>query len=286
MKQNVIPITSNIKVADIEVPISIYSDGSVDVKIPLNVNEFLANGFQGAITATLKCPAGLLALRYFLDYVEEFFSGTKFILVLPYVPNSRQDRLNGNTSLTNTFSLKSVSKLLKSSAIRSILITDPHSEVTPALLNGVQVLSQATALSRIKDRYDFECDVVVSPDAGAIKKATEVSNAWKRPLVIATKKRDPITNEITGTTVIGGNIKGKHVAIVDDICDGGRTFIALAKELKEQGASKVTLFVTHGIFSYGIDPLRESDIDQVYAYYNWLHPDYAKIGFLYSCLDV
>lgn len=285
MKHNVIPVTSHISIHDIELPISVYSDGSVDVKIPLNVNELLANNLQPTITARLKCPAGLLALRYFLDYVEEYHSNVRILLALPYVPNSRQDRLNGNEEQTNAFSLKSVSKLLKSPSVIATLITDPHSEVTPALLEGSRVLTQSAAFKRLKDHHDFECDVVVSPDAGAIKKATEVATSWSRPLVIATKKRDPITNKISGTTVLGGDVKGKHVAIVDDICDGGRTFTALAKELKEQGASKVTLFVTHGIFSYGLDPLREH-IDQVFAYYNWLHPDYIEVGYLKTYLNV
>lgn len=286
MKNNVIPVTSHIKVADIEVPISVYSDGSVDVKIPDNLNERFANASLLTVTATLKCPAGLLALRYLLDYVEENTFGLKLILALPYVPNARQDRVNGNKDLTNVFSLKSVAKLLKSPSVANILITDPHSEVTPALLDSVKVVTQASAFKRLQDRYDFEFDVIVSPDAGAIKKATEVASATSRPLVIATKKRNPINNQITDTVIMGGDVKGKHAVIVDDICDGGRTFIALAKALKEQGASKVTLVVTHGIFSYGVEPLQESDIDEVYAYYNWLSIDQFKVDYLKSYLNV
>lgn len=285
MKHNVIPITSHIKVAEIQLPISVYSDGSVDVKIPDNLNEMMANANRLILTATLKCPAGLLALRYFLDYVEEYRPSLKFALALPYVPNARQDRVNGNKDLTNVFSLKSVAKLLKSPSIIDVLITDPHSEVTPALLNSATIITQAVAFKRLQDHYDFEFDVVVSPDAGAIKKATEVSTITTRPLVIATKKRNPINNEITDTIIMGGDVKGKHAVIVDDICDGGRTFIALAKALKEQGASKVTLVVTHGIFSYGIEPLQEY-IDEVYAYYNWLGMDYYKADYLKTYLNV
>ncbi len=59
-------------------------------------------------------------------------------------------------------------------------------------------------------------------------------------------------------------MKGKYCVIVDDICDGGRTFIELAKTLKEGGAQRVVLYVTHGIFSKGIYPL-EKYIDEVYT---------------------
>lgn len=285
MKHNVIPVTSSLKVADIDLPLTVYSDGSVDVKIPAELASILSHASVLNIVASLKCPAGLLGLRYFLDYAEENYTMLKLVLILPYIPNARQDRVNGKDGITNVFSLKSVTKFLKSSSIIKVLVTDPHSQVSEALIDKIEVMSQAVAFKRLQDRYDFEFDVVVSPDAGAIKKATEVSQLTSRPLVIATKKRNPINNEITGTEIIGGDIKGKHVVIVDDICDGGRTFIALAKILKEQGASKVTLSITHGIFSYGIEPLQEY-IDEVYAYYNWLGSDYYNATYLKTAINV
>jgi ribose-phosphate pyrophosphokinase len=48
-----------------------------------------------------------------------------------------------------------------------------------------------------------------------------------------------------------------HCFIVDDICDGGRTFIELSKELKKRNCGNVYLIISHGIFSKGIDVLRE-----------------------------
>jgi ribose-phosphate pyrophosphokinase len=58
-------------------------------------------------------------------------------------------------------------------------------------------------------------------------------------------------------------LKDKHVIIVDDICDGGRTFIELAKVLKSNKVKNITLFVTHGIFSKGVDALFENGIDNI-----------------------
>jgi len=53
--------------------------------------------------------------------------------------------------------------------------------------------------------------------------------------------------------------------IVDDICDGGATFILLAKELYAAGAKEVNLFVTHGIFSKGLIPLYEAGIKRIFT---------------------
>ena len=53
--------------------------------------------------------------------------------------------------------------------------------------------------------------------------------------------------------------------IADDICVGGATFIALAKELKKKNAGKVVLFITHGVFSKGVDELFNSGIDEIWT---------------------
>ena len=54
---------------------------------------------------------------------------------------------------------------------------------------------------------------------------------------------------------MNGNVEGKNCLIVDDICDGGRTFTDLAKKLNDKGAKELYLFVSHGIFSKGYDEL-------------------------------
>ena len=280
-----IPVYSELKLGEHPLQVSVYSDGSVDVKIDNRALDFLNNGTQLSLLAALKCPAGLLALRYFLDYVEEYYKHTKLCIILPFVPNGRQDRITGSAEVVSVFSLKSVGKLLQSPCISNILITDPHSNVTPALLNSTSVLPQEAVFARLADRYDFECDVIVAPDAGAFKKSAIISQQVRRPLVLASKKRDLVTNELSETEILAGSVEGKHVAIVDDICDGGRTFIALAKTLKEQGATKVSLFVTHGIFSYGIEPLQEY-IDEVFVYYNWLSPEQFTTDYLKPYLNV
>ena len=53
------------------------------------------------------------------------------------------------------------------------------------------------------------------------------------------------------------DLKGDDCVIVDDICDGRRTFIGIAQELKKKNAGDIYLCVTHGIFSYGFDELKK-----------------------------
>ena len=135
---------------------------------------------------------------------------------------------------------------------------------------------------RVQDRFEFETDVIISPDFGAIKKATAVAERIGKPLGIALKERDPLSNEILETKILQADVKGKVVTIVDDMLDGGRTFIPLAARLKELGARWVNLVVTHGIFSYGASQLQTGDIDNIYVYYSWLSPEavFSEGGFV------
>lgn len=61
------------------------------------------------------------------------------------------------------------------------------------------------------------------------------------------KKRDWETGQINGLDVSGRAelIKDSNVLIVDDICSRGGTFYHSAKKLKELGAAKIYLYVTH-----------------------------------------
>ena len=81
------------------------------------------------------------------------------------------------------------------------------------------------------------------------------------------KERNLKTGEIIKYDIVGGDMKGKDVIIVDDLCSGGGTFVEAAKALKEAGAKRVYLAVTHcelNIFNGAI--LREnSDIEKVYT---------------------
>jgi ribose-phosphate pyrophosphokinase len=84
------------------------------------------------------------------------------------------------------------------------------------------------------------------------------------------KIRDQETGGITSlrmNTSGGCNhyIKNKNILIVDDICDGGRTFIECAKILHLHEVNSVSLYVTHGIFSKGLAPLEDAGITEIYT---------------------
>lgn len=282
---------SKIWVQDALLPVDVYKDGGVGIRIDKNITQILTQASANLmapmqlnviVKAHIKDAEGLLALIYLLDYLEET-QICRIGLALPFMPNARQDRLTGDVSEVKPATLNSVTDLFnRYTKVVRIFTTDVHSNITTALLKKTVNLEQAEVFKRIQDRFEFETDVVISPDFGAIKKATAVAELIGKPLGIALKERDPISNEILETKILQADVAGKRVTIVDDMLDGGRTFIPLAAALKAAGARWVNLVVTHGIFSYGATQLQTGDIDHIYTYYNWLTEDqvFSEGGFV------
>lgn len=183
-------------------------------------------------------------------------------LIIPYVPYSRQDRVN---KAGESFSLMVFCDLVNSLGFKEVVVYDPHSDVTAALLKNVSIHPQASIFfGRIKEKKNY---VLVSPDAGALKKTYRLSKELKCRVIECSKERDTDTGEISGIRCYGFSPefdKDKEMIIVDDICDGGRTFIEIAKLLKDLGVKKITLMVTHGFFTKGMRVFDDL-IDEIYT---------------------
>lgn len=186
-------------------------------------------------------------------------------LSLPYIPNARADRRFDNNQ---SYSLKVFCNIINSLNFKSVIVSDPHSDASTALLNNVVVNDQVNCflilrplIERVTKDY-----LICSPDLGATKKTFDLAmKLGNRELIQAVKIRDISTGNIIKCDVQCGPLGGQDVVIVDDIADGGASFIYLSEKLKENGAGKVILFVTHGIFSKGLSPL-VGKIDYVFTY--------------------
>ncbi|MCP4261270.1 MAG: ribose-phosphate pyrophosphokinase [Planctomycetes bacterium] len=211
-----------------------------------------ANRIQ--LVASLTNSNDILAMIMGVDAIRRAtFHQPAIELIIPYFPYARQDRVCVEGQ---SLSAAVMASLINNLQCERVTICDPHSDVTGALINNVNIVSQADIARRNKKfrRNLYRRDtIIVAPDAGASKKAEMVASACERgtPVVQAFKHRDLKTGNITQTTLMG-SVKGKRCVIVDDICDGGRTFVELAKVLRDGGATHVDLFVTHGIFSKGL----------------------------------
>lgn len=98
--------------------------------------------------------------------------------------------------------------------------------------------------------------VIVYPDAGAMDRYGQTTKEFK---VISFDKFRGDTGSISEHSMVGNvdseSLNGKDVFIIDDLCDGGRTFTSAAAKIKMFNVNSMSLYVTHGLFSFGVDEL-------------------------------
>ncbi|MES2545309.1 MAG: ribose-phosphate diphosphokinase [Bacteroidota bacterium] len=175
-------------------------------------------------------------------------------LFIPYFPAARQDRV---MIKGEPLSVKVYADILNAMTLNKILVFDAHSEVTPALLNNGEVISNHNFISQVLKIIGTNIKLI-SPDGGALKKIYKVSEFLGGiDVVECSKSRDVKTGKLSGFKVYDEDLKGSDCLIVDDICDAGGTFLGLAEELKKKNAGKLYLAISHGIFNKGFVELEK-----------------------------
>lgn len=217
----------------------VFSGGEVHVGLASRAPKY------PSIWANLRSSQDVMELLLITDALRRAGSHIERVYI-PYLPYARQDRV---CSPGEAHSLRVFCDLINAQRYDSVEVWDVHSDVALALLNNCVHRSVTSFLqgALAADRKT----VLVAPDAGAIKKVDGLSKTHGLPYVRADKSRNTRTGEITGTVVYSDHIGDADFLIVDDICDGGRTFIELAKALRPLTNGRVNLYITHGIFSRG-----------------------------------
>lgn len=220
-------------------------------------------------------------------------------LYIPYILGARSDRKFQNGG--NNYLKHVICPVINSLNFKSVTCIDPHSDVLEACINNFKKINNVklvtfalNKIANIKNEvilFDFDKIlnnvILISPDAGANKKIYKLAEqiGYKGDIITCSKDRDvegkltkvnvPLTeNDSSGYTVkYKDDCSEKDFIIIDDICDGGATFINIAKELKAQKMKgKIYLIVTHGIFSKGFKELNK--------YFNGIYctNSYSNIG--------
>ena len=216
------------------------------------------------IFAAINNSNDIIDLLLVTDVMRHNYKNTAIELFMPYVPFARQDRraVNGDA-----FSIKVFANLINSMNYEKVTILDPHSDVTTALLNNVEVLDSAAMLDTTIKSAGFNSPsdfTFVAPDAGAAKKVNKLADHFKTDVIFASKERDPVTGKLTNSVIYGEINTQKPLLVIDDICDGGGTFINLSEVIKKKCINKLYLCVSHGMFTKG-KAVVEAHFDGVYA---------------------
>lgn len=231
-----------------------FSAGEIQVQLPENINEERA-----ILTWKPTTASDIMLLLLTVNALHEMYIHDIDLSVL-YLPYARQDRVCNSGE---AFSLKVIINLLLSLEFTTIRLYDVHNfKVTDDLVNGASIWhwEARDIFSRYELLNDFNLPnlKLCAPDKGARKRVDDIVTRFGLDdPVYLTKHRNTSNGFISDISFNAKNpdIKSCNVLVVDDICDGGATFIMAAEELKKHGADKLYLYVTHGIFSKGLEQL-------------------------------
>lgn len=261
--------------SDIKYELMTFSDGQPNIKfdpvsfkgLAIMAKDKATLDLNGGISIHVKIKSSLdlMNLIFAVYTLRQLNSELPLTLVMPYVWAARMDRIMDRKLKNEPFALKIIADLINKLDFEKVIVLDPHSDITPALINNIEIISQGVIFEQFLTYYDQnntkspDLIAAISPDAGAIKKCydTAAEAGFEGIIINASKHRDVKTGKILSTTVPLHDFLGADCVILDDICDGGRTFIELAKVLKNRNAGKLYLIVSHGIFSQGFDLLLE-----------------------------
>ena len=252
----------NAENSDIKYKISKYPDGQQSISIDLPDTDFHEK-ITVSITSRLNSFRDLEVIIAANQALREFSYVENVKLNVPYFLGARSDRKfeAGTSNYLKTV----ICPIINSQNFSRVTVLDPHSDVLEACLNNYHKHDNhrlvKDALSKIDNRDGAQDRIcLVSPDAGAYKKIFDVAKKFNiENIITATKVRDIRSGNIIRTEIptLNQHDDLKYV-IIDDICDGGRTFIELAKAIKgSRPTAKVYLVVTHGIFSAGFEQLNQ-----------------------------
>lgn len=181
-----------------------------------------------------------ILLWHLVNHIREHDSVARIRLILPYVPNARMDRVKNPDEV---FTLKWFAKFVNTLGFDDVLIDDPHSNVSAALLDRVRVYDAQSNIQNVLGRLYDKNVLLCYPDEGAAKR---YSSQAGREYVFCIKHRDWRTGKIERLELTTPEkVADRNVLIVDDICSRGGTFTYTAQALKEAGANEVFLYVTH-----------------------------------------
>jgi len=213
----------------------------------------------------------LIQLQQLVDLVRETVLDrfARIELIMPFLPYGRQDKAIQNDQ---TFGLRSFARIINGMSFTRVQSYDAHSLVAGRLIerfHNVEVdLEIRYALEKVNAK------TIVFPDKGAKDRYAGMFKPAEDGVTLyyAEKVRDQQTGHITHTAMVGLteglDVLDHRILVVDDICDGGRTFIQLANAIRPYCRQEpdLTLYVSHGIFSQGLEPLKAAGYQRIFTW--------------------
>lgn len=217
-----------------------FSDGEIQTSI-----EETVRGKDVIIIQTTVPPAdNLMELLLMVDAAKRA-SARRIVAVIPYFGYARQDRKDKPRVAIGA---KLVANLLTAAGVDRVITMDLHADQIQGFFEvPVDHLFGSTVFLPYLESLDRSNLVIAAPDTGGTKRANAYAKFLSVDLAICYKQRK-VANQIESMTVIG-DVSGKDVVLVDDMCDTAGTLTKAADMMLEHGARSVRAVCTHAVLS-------------------------------------
>lgn len=223
-----------------DVKVSVFSDGEFQPSF----EETVRGQDVFIVQSTMPPTENLFELLLLVDAARRA-SARKIIAVIPYFGFARQDRKDKPRVAIGA---KLVANMLMAAGVDRVMTMDLHADQIQGFFEvPVDHLFASTLFFKEVEKLDRQNLVVAAPDAGGAKRANSYAKNLNCGLALCHKHRKK-ANEIAEMTVIG-DVVGKDVVIIDDMCDTAGTLTTAADLLIEKGAKSVRAFTTHAVLS-------------------------------------
>src|SRR5687767_15198906 len=217
-----------------------FSDGEIGVEF----QESIRGQFVFLIQSTFAPTDNLMELLLMIVAAKRA-SAYKIVAVIPYYGYARQDRKDKPRVAIGS---KLVANMLVAAGADRIITMDLHAPQIQGYFDiPVDHLDSHAVFIPYIENLKLENLTFAAPDVGATNRIREIASYFNAEMVICDKHRKR-ANEIASMVVIG-DVEGRDVVIIDDICDTGGTLAKSAALLMEKGARTVRAMITHPVMS-------------------------------------
>jgi ribose-phosphate pyrophosphokinase len=188
-------------------------------------------------------------------------SAKEVILVIPYLPHSRQERRDGQRT---AISSRMVADMIQLMGADRLITLDLHTNAIEGFYKvPVDPLSSLKLFLSHIQQLEIQNLCLCSPDFGGIKRMKQYKKNLNADMVVINKERLK-ANTVASMEIIG-DVKNKNIIIIDDLVDTAGTLCKAADLLMEHGALSVKAYCTHGILSGGaLENLSNSKIEKLF----------------------
>jgi len=236
-----------------------FSDGEIQVEILENVR-----GHDVFIVQSTCEPTNdnLMELLIMVDALRRSSAG-RITAVIPYFGYARQDRRVRSARVPIT--AKVVANLLTVVGVDRVLTIDLHADQVQGFfdLPVDNIYGSKVLLEDIVERNPSSDKLtVVSPDVGGVVRARAFATRIGNKLAIIDKRRP--RPGVSKVMHIIGDVAGRDCVVVDDLVDTAGTLCEAAIALKENGADRVSAYITHPVLSGpAIENIENSVLDEL-----------------------